>query len=104
MPLLGMGAAGLGISSILSKAHAGDLSGAGLDAAEMVDPTGIAGMANEAKKRLDNPEYAKEQAKEDRLNAMPVGMDLEAKAIADTEEPEEKPKKFKSLTDRLFGI
>ncbi len=109
MPILGLGAAGLGALGVMKKAHAGDYTGAGLDAAQMVDPTGISGMVGDIKKRMDDPTYAKEAAKEDKLKAVPVGMDLEQQAIDSTEDDDQSKKNpknngYKSLTQRLLGM
>jgi hypothetical protein len=83
IPLAGAGLIGLGA---MNKAQAGDLTGAGLDAASIIDPTGISSAASEINERLRNPEYAREQKKEDYLKALPMGLDIEQQAIDSTEE------------------
>jgi hypothetical protein len=80
---LGIGAAALGT---MDKAQAGDIPGAALTAASAVDPTGIAGAVNTVRDRMQmQPEDAAEATRQDRLSALPIGLDLEESAIQDNE-------------------
>lgn len=83
IPLAG---AGLALAASINDAKAGDYLGAGLHAASAIDPTGLSGVASDINQRLKDPEYAKEAAKQDRLNALPPGLDLEQQVIDSTEE------------------
>lgn len=83
LPGLGLGAAALGT---MDKAQAGDIPGAALTAASAVDPTGIAGAVNTVRDRMQmQPEDAAEATRQDRLSALPIGLDLEESAIQDNE-------------------
>lgn len=86
---LPLAAAGLGAYGVGQKAMAGDIPGAALEAGSMVDPTGLSSAASQVKERLQHPEMAKENAKEDFLRALPVGLDLEESAIQQNTETED---------------
>ncbi len=96
---LAAGAIGL---SATNKAMAGDTLGAGFDAASIVDPTGLAGMASDINQRMKDPEYAKEASKQDRINALPPGLDLEQQAIDSTEDDQINNQK-RSILQKLRG-
>jgi hypothetical protein len=86
-PLLGMLGAGAMAMGAGQKAMAGDIPGAALQGASIVDPTGIAGAANQVREHLQaSPEDQAQMVKQDRLTASPAGLDLENSAIQDNED------------------
>jgi hypothetical protein len=100
VPALGaLGAAGA-LMGTAEKAQAGDIPGAALSAASVVDPTGVASAASQVRERLQHPELAKQYAKEDYLSALPPGLDLEESAIQDNEDAL-KLDKFEKLKNKL---
>jgi hypothetical protein len=88
------GAVGLGATN---KAMAGDNLGAVLDAASIVDPTGIAGAASDIKNRLSDKNYAEEAKKQDYLNALPIGIADEEQAIQDNN-------KYSGIIKKIKGM
>ncbi len=75
LPGLGIGATAL---STMDKAQAGDIPGAALAAGSIIDPTGLINAAGTIRERLKmSPEEAENANKEDRLQALPIGLDIE---------------------------
>lgn len=80
--LLGPAAIGMGALGATQDAMAGDMTGAALKGASVIDPTGITSAASTIKERLEmSPEDAKVASAQDRLSALPVGLDIEQSAI-----------------------
>lgn len=98
LPALATGAALLGASE---RANAGDYSGAALEGAGLVDPTGLAQAAKRIKDRLAmSPEESKQAKKEDYRQALPIGLDIEQQAIDQAEEPDRFQKLKQKLSDK----
>ena len=97
---LGLGALGAGALALGAgqKAMAGDIPGGLMDAGAMIDPTGIAGAASTIRDRLKlNPDDAAQATTQDRLSALPIGLDTEDSAIQQNEDTPDKFDKLKQL-------
>ena len=96
--LLGPIAAGTGLYSALKS---GDVSAAALNAASLVDPTGISDAALEVKNRLNmSPEEQEKISKEDRYSAMPMDLANEQRML-DELENYAKESKFKKIKEKV---
>ena len=95
--LLGPVSAGIGAYSALKS---GDALAAGLEAASLVDPTGISDAAAEVNRRLKmSPEERKETSKEDFYSAMPLDIQNEQRLLDSLQD--QNSTKFKKIKNKI---